>query len=104
MHSALSRNPAFHQITFGIVMLTTGARTVYVLRYMPEANARIPPQARSDIVKLFGSGAVLFALGFILWNLDNIFCNRVTEWKHQLGWPLAFLLEGAHIIMWCDSS
>ncbi|KAJ3480423.1 hypothetical protein NLI96_g8364 [Meripilus lineatus] len=39
------------------------------------------------------SGAGIFALGFFVWNLDNIFCKTITRWKIAIGWPAAFLLE-----------
>lgn len=36
----------------------------------------------------------MFSLAFIIWNLDNVFCGTLTQWKRKAGWPLAFLLEG----------
>lgn len=95
--SALYRNPVFHQLTFGVIMVTTAVRTVYVLHYMPDCNTRIPPSVHSRVTSLFGYGAATFILGFIVWNLDNIFCNTVTEWKQYVGWPVAFLLEGTRV-------
>jgi dihydroceramidase len=40
-------------------------------------------------------GAWLFVFGFVVWNLDNIFCTALTRQKVAIGWPSAFLLEGA---------
>ncbi|KAF5312908.1 hypothetical protein D9619_002616 [Psilocybe cf. subviscida] len=54
----------------------------------------IPPKKKSTIAAFFSTGAGLFALGFLVWNLDNIFCGALTKWKVGLGWPMAFLLEG----------
>ncbi|TFL03748.1 alkaline phytoceramidase [Pterulicium gracile] len=54
----------------------------------------IPPSARRDIRHCFTVGPSSFALGFLVWNLDNVFCGRLTGWKRALGWPAAFLLEG----------
>jgi dihydroceramidase len=48
----------------------------------------------STIGKLFSKGAGMFALGFFIWNMDNIFCDTLTRWKVFIGWPRAFLLEG----------
>ncbi|KAF8899059.1 ceramidase [Infundibulicybe gibba] len=56
--------------------------------------SRIPADKRATISQLFGTGAVLFASGFLIWNLDNIFCDTLTQWKVSIGWPAAFLLEG----------
>lgn len=83
----------FHQVVFAAIMLTNVYRTVYVLRTPPYAQL-ISPQDKQTITRLFGSGAATFLAGFLVWNLDNIFCSDITGWKHQLGWPGAFLLEG----------
>ena len=74
-------------------MFTNVFRTAYVLRNPPYAQL-IPPHDRKTIARLFGSGALTFLTGFLVWNLDNIFCARLTMWKHLMGWPGAFLLEG----------
>ncbi|THG97975.1 hypothetical protein EW026_g4126 [Hermanssonia centrifuga] len=90
---AVYRNPIYHQVVFAILMFTNVFRTSYILRFS-EAAKTIPDQCRTTIAWLFGTGAVTFAFGFLIWNLDNIFCSKVTQWKHQVGWPAAFLLEG----------
>lgn len=83
----------YHQVVFGILVFSTALRTTYLLRWSAAAE-RIPPHTRSTILRMFGSGAGLFALGFAVWNLDNVFCNTLTNWKVSLGWPSAWLLEG----------
>ena len=74
-------------------MFTNVFRTIYILRNEPYQST-ISPQDRKTISRLFGSGAATFAAGFFIWNLDNIFCSRLTAWKELFGWPGAFLLEG----------
>ena len=78
---------------FGGLLFTTTFRTVYLLRN-GEITKRLPQAERSAVARLFTSGASTFALGFLIWNLDNIFCNHITRWKNAVGWPAAFLLEG----------
>jgi len=89
----LYRNPVYHQIVFASLVLTTTARVTYVLRWS-ERIKDIPENIRSTIGQLFSTGAAIFALGFLVWNLDNIFCDTLTRWKVHIGWPCAFLLEG----------
>ncbi|KAI0720071.1 alkaline phytoceramidase [Cerioporus squamosus] len=89
----ISRNPLYHQFVFAGLMFTTTFRTVYLLRN-GEISKRLPPAERASIARLFSSGAATFALGFLVWNLDNIFCSSITRWKTAIGWPAAFLLEG----------
>lgn len=95
-NSYISRNPVYHQIVFAILLAITGVRTVYLLRD-PEIAKRVPAHVKSTVARFFGAGAATFAFGFFIWNLDNVFCDTITRWKHALGWPAAFILEGAYI-------
>lgn len=83
----------FHQVVFAAIMFTNVFRTTYILRSSPYAQ-RMPVRGKQTATRLFGLGAATFIFGFLVWNLDNIFCNNLTRWKHSLGWPGAFLLEG----------
>ena len=77
-------------------MFTTLFRTLYLLRN-GEIAQRLPLGPRSAVTRLFLTGAGTFAFGFLIWNLDNVFCSTVTHWKNSIGWPAAFVLEGKHI-------
>jgi len=87
------RNPVYHQIVFASIIIATALRITYVLK-LSDASHRIPAKAKDTIVHFFSTGAVLFVLGFLIWNLDNIFCHTLMKWKVSVGWPAAFLLEG----------
>ncbi|KAJ7269412.1 ceramidase [Mycena haematopus] len=89
----INRNPVYHQVVFGVLLLSIAFRIYYLLTWS-EIGKRIPTEKRSTIGRLFGSGLAQFVFAFLLWNLDNIFCDTLTRWKVSLGWPLAFLLEG----------
>lgn len=89
----ISRNPVYHQVIFATLMFITTFRTAYLLRN-GEFSKRLPQAQRSTITRLFSSGAATFAFGFLIWNMDNVFCSKITRWKHTVGWPAAFLLEG----------
>lgn len=39
-------------------------------------------------------GLSIFLGGFACWNLDNIFCSTLRQWRHEIGLPLGILLEG----------
>lgn len=39
-------------------------------------------------------GLSVFLGGFFIWNLDNVFCSTIRQWRRSLGLPVAFLLEG----------
>lgn len=91
----VNRNPVYHQAIFASLVIGTAMRITYILKYT-DAAQRIPEQKKATIANFFTTGAVLFAVGFGVWNLDNVFCTQLTEWKVALGWPLAFLLEGTY--------
>ncbi|PPQ67926.1 hypothetical protein CVT25_000338 [Psilocybe cyanescens] len=89
----VNRNPVYHQVVFASLVISTTLRITYILQ-MTDAAVRIPEKKKKAIANVFSTGAGLFAFGFFLWNLDNIFCHTLTNWKVALGWPIAFLLEG----------
>jgi dihydroceramidase len=92
----VNRNPVYHQIVFGILVLTTTLRISYILRHTSAARL-IPDSKKETIVRLFAAGAAMFTFGFVLWNLDNAFCRFLTRTKLKVGWPTAFVLEGPSI-------
>ncbi|KAF8738651.1 hypothetical protein AX14_010751 [Amanita brunnescens Koide BX004] len=87
------RNPVYHQVVFASIIFIVGSRVTYTLKYS-RASSGIPSETKVMIGKLFATGATLFACGFLIWNMDNIFCMSLTDVKRMLGWPAAFLLEG----------
>jgi dihydroceramidase len=55
---------------------------------------QIPLEVTATVVKIYYFGLGTFLAGFLVWNLDNVFCDNLTTWKSAIGWPIAFLLEG----------
>ena len=91
--SWLYRNPVFHQVVFATIMLTITARGAYLLRVSP-TSALLERETKSKIARLYQRGAGMFLLGFLIWNIDNLFCDTLSGWKLAVKWPAAFLLEG----------
>jgi len=85
------RNPVFHQVIFAILMLTAAGRALFLLK---DSSSALSRPVRSSISVMLWIGASSFAFGFLIWGLDNAFCSTLTVWKHAIGWPSAFLLEG----------
>ncbi|EJC98725.1 alkaline phytoceramidase [Fomitiporia mediterranea MF3/22] len=89
----LYRNPIYHQVVFAAFMIANTLRGSWLVR-SAEASNRIGLNEKRTITSLYTSGALIFILGFAIWNLDNVFCNALSKWKALVGWPMAFLLEG----------
>ncbi|KAF8514763.1 ceramidase-domain-containing protein [Gautieria morchelliformis] len=85
------RNPIFHQAVFAILMLAVAARATILSR---RTSTPISVSTRYIIIKIFWTGSLSFIVGFIIWNLDNAYCDTLKVWKAGMGWPAAFVLEG----------
>jgi dihydroceramidase len=44
--------------------------------------------------KMIVSGLSIFLGGFAVWHLDNVHCSRLRKWRHEMGMPWGFVLEG----------
>jgi len=89
---AIYRNPVYHQVVFATLVVTSILRTLYLMR--SDISKNVPPVVKSKMSKIYRTGLLTFLTGFAIWNVDNIYCGTLTEWKRTVGWPLAFLLEG----------
>ena len=90
----------YHQLVFGAFVISGGVRTTYLLRGRGgQAADSVPPETKSTVLRMFWTGGALFVLGFIVWNLDNVLCGALTRAKVAIGWPSAFLIEGAPRIL-----
>jgi dihydroceramidase len=87
------RDPIYHQSVFGSIVFVVVARTNYILQWSDMAMA-IPAKTKASMANFFNMGLGMFLLGFLVWNMDNIFCSTLTKWKMSIGWPAAFFLEG----------
>ncbi|OCF43907.1 dihydroceramidase [Kwoniella heveanensis CBS 569] len=81
-------NPVYHQIAFAFILLTTTARTVHLTLALPKSHP-----ARSKIGSTMAWGIATFALGFAIWNVDNVFCETLRTIREFLG-PLGVFVEG----------
>lgn len=94
-------DPVFHQVMFGILTATVVLRSLYVmdktLRPKPASQGktgRPDAQLLKTLWTLIAFGLAAIAVGFLAWNLDNIFCPQLRGWRRALGLPWGVLLEG----------
>ncbi|KAM0129413.1 hypothetical protein ACHAPC_000825 [Botrytis cinerea] len=77
-----------HPVLFGIEIAFVGIKTRSII------NLRVADvNVQKQVKKLVTYGGVIFVSGFVLWNIDNQFCESLTDTKHSLGMPWSFVLE-----------
>lgn len=89
-------NPVFHQVSYALIQLVSTARVVYLLSSpsSPYNTSQLGKQRKGEIQKLYLFGTVIFLTGFVIWNVDNIFCYNLRQLRKTVGYPWAILLEG----------
>ncbi|KXH52939.1 alkaline phytoceramidase [Colletotrichum nymphaeae SA-01] len=94
-------DPVFHQVMFGILTATVVFRSMYIMEKI--LRPKSTPQSKAELLDtqllkkmwtLITCGLVSIAIGFLAWNLDNIFCSHLRHWRRELGLPWGVLLEG----------
>ncbi|KAI9449843.1 ceramidase [Russula earlei] len=87
------RDPVYHQCVFATLLLASAFREAHLL-FWSEASRTIPDKKKTAIIETLRTGALMFLFGFLIWNLDNVFCGSWTRVKQAVGWPMAFFMEG----------
>lgn len=68
------QNPLFHEGAYGLLVFMTLIKAIRLQRQ----------NGKFIKVPLFYLGCFLYTLGFILWNIDNHFCPRITQLRDSL--------------------
>ena len=89
--SIIAPNPMYHQIAFGSIQLFAIARIIYLIKYRLPPSSQHP--AKKTISNLIIRGVALFVAAFVVWNLDNIFCDMWRDLREKVA-PFGFLIEG----------
>ncbi|KAL8736262.1 MAG: hypothetical protein Q9166_000417 [cf. Caloplaca sp. 2 TL-2023] len=115
------QEPVFHQVAYALLTVVVLARSMYVMEFnlrpslrKNEENFKLQHRksmtadqkevSRSDDLRnaqilstmwlLILTGLSIFLSGFGIWQLDNIFCSKLRDWRRELGLPWGILLEG----------
>lgn len=92
-------DPVFHQVMFAILTATVVLRSMYVMveTLRPKSQSELE-HCNAEILRtmwaMIATGLSSIAIGFLVWNLDNIFCSQLRLWRRELGLPWGVLLEG----------
>ncbi|KAK4071279.1 uncharacterized protein Triagg1_6310 [Trichoderma aggressivum f. europaeum] len=95
----ITKDPIFHQTAYAALTATIVFRSMWVMesQLRPVLSARDPEKASyvlNTMWTMVATGLSIFLGGFLIWNLDNVFCSQVRQWRHAVGLPWAVLLEG----------
>ncbi|KAG0151996.1 hypothetical protein CROQUDRAFT_650577 [Cronartium quercuum f. sp. fusiforme G11] len=86
-------NPVFHQLAYAFLQISFTIVMYFTLRdglYTTPQEKR----NRADVIQCVVRGSTIFLGGFLIWNIDNIFCDQISQIKQAIGTPLSFILEG----------
>lgn len=86
-------NPVFHQVAFGLLHCLATARGMMATLTAPMTTDR-ERQNKKEAIRYQLAGTLTFLAGFLIWNVDNVFCDQISELKESLGMPRSFMLEG----------
>ncbi|KDE08236.1 hypothetical protein, variant [Microbotryum lychnidis-dioicae p1A1 Lamole] len=83
-------NPVFHQVAYGILVVSMTLRGAYLILYKMKDNT-----LARQVKHLQAWGTASFVFAFAIWNIDNIFCDSTwAPLKQRVGAPWNVLLEG----------
>ncbi|OJJ46962.1 hypothetical protein ASPZODRAFT_1863333 [Penicilliopsis zonata CBS 506.65] len=107
------QNPVFHQNAFALLTAVVVLQSMYSMektlrpsrrRAAGDSSSRpAAEQARIDcrdtailrnMWQMIACGLTSIAAGFLIWNLDNIFCPSLRRWRRDVGLPWGILAEG----------
>ncbi|KAI0025607.1 alkaline phytoceramidase [Xylariomycetidae sp. FL0641] len=102
-----TKDPIFHQAAYAVLTALVVFSNMWIMekRVRPalwERNEKRGPGSAvpsADVVvsqmwKMVAMGLSVFLGGYLLWNLDNMYCETIIQWRHWLQLPWAVVLEG----------
>ncbi|VBB73430.1 Putative alkaline phytoceramidase [Podospora comata] len=111
-----AKDPVFHQVAYGLLTASTIFRGFYVLEGVlrPAFKKRNPATCDRHMKEMWTlalTGIFMFLAGFLIWNIDNVFCHHITQTKQKVLLPWAIIFEGHgwwhiltglayHMILW----
>ncbi|KAJ5689570.1 alkaline phytoceramidase, partial [Penicillium macrosclerotiorum] len=77
-----------HATTFGLAVYLIATRTMKIIpQQVPD------PRTRKNLRYISSFGCACFAFGYFVWLIDGLACGFLTQTRHAIGLPLAFLTE-----------
>jgi dihydroceramidase len=93
-------NPLFHQAVFAFLHLFMAYRVYFLLKRLPPKRQATMGEKintlRREAECIMVEGVGLTVLGFVIWNLDSLYCDGITRWRKDERVPywLGVLSQG----------
>lgn len=116
------KNPLFHQNAFTLLTVIVLFKSVYAMektlrishstrhREAKEVAVKSATEAatlgedarkeqrdkriRGTMWQMIACGVFSVAFGFLIWNIDGLYCSTLRRWRHEAGLPWGIFLEG----------
>ncbi|KAF2964523.1 hypothetical protein GQX73_g9064 [Xylaria multiplex] len=95
-----TKNPQFHQDAYTILTATVVFSNMWIMERVlrPALKAREDKRPTSSSVPntraflsqmwtMVATGLTIFLGGYLIWNLDNLYCGTIRRWRHQIQLP-----------------
>ncbi|KAJ1920066.1 alkaline ceramidase ydc1 [Mycoemilia scoparia] len=76
----VNRNPVFHEVAYGLQVLFYTVYGAYVQKGVSKAK----PHLHKNMVGIMSHAFFAFLLSFIVWNLDNMYCDTLREIRFRV--------------------
>ncbi|KAI7891822.1 alkaline ceramidase 3 [Mucor mucedo] len=104
-------DPVFHQVAYGTLVVTVVCRAILLLNKVPAQRYLYERAQMKTLLILAAAG---FIVGFTLWNIDNIFCLTLRDWRKTVPtltgsvselhgwWHIGTALGAYYFIVFCE--
>jgi dihydroceramidase len=79
------KDPTFHQVAYALLTAFVLSRSIYLVHTRVDNT-----EAKKNMWWMIVIGVSTFLTGFVLWIIDNEFCDALRCVRHQIGIPWAF--------------
>eukprot|EP00088_Acartia_fossae_P008315 TRINITY_DN13963_c0_g1_i1.p1 TRINITY_DN13963_c0_g1~~TRINITY_DN13963_c0_g1_i1.p1 ORF type:complete len:265 (-),score=4.86 TRINITY_DN13963_c0_g1_i1:257-1051(-) len=80
---AVHSNPLIHEVMYGILVFFLIFQAFYLMYH----------ETNSTSNKLAFVGVMMYAIAFLLWNIDNNFCHHLKKFRGGVSYPVGVLSE-----------
>jgi len=102
-----TKDPQFHQDAYAVLTATVVFSNMWIMEYRMRPQLELREKLRTgsattpstdaimkQMWKMVATGLSGFLGAWTIWNLDNIYCSTITEWRRSMQLPWAIVLEG----------